>query len=260
MMPVVYLIHWKIEEAEPRIRMLRDAGYAVRPGSKNGKTVFDECRADPPDVFVIDLSRLPSHGREIAIALRSAKATRDVPLVFAGGEPATVDTIRTLLPDAMFTSWKRMRTDLKHAMENRPSIPVVPSSVFAGYSGTPLPRKLGIRPGMTISLLRTPEHFLDLLGDGASDVKFLKRVTAKTDVTIWFVRSRAELERDAFAIAEAVGLCKLWIAWGKQSGPGKGDVTEKLVRETGAACGLVDFKVCSIDAEWSALLFVRRKS
>src|SRR5262245_23687284 len=93
----VCLFHWKAEEAAPLIDKLRGAGYKVayheRPGGIAKKTLKEA------DAAVIDLSRLPSQGRAVAAWLRAGKSTRQIPLVFVGGEPAKVALIRKQIPD-----------------------------------------------------------------------------------------------------------------------------------------------------------------
>jgi DNA-binding response OmpR family regulator len=81
----VRLFHWKAEEAKPLLTLLKAAGYSV--DYKEPVISYREVRLSPPDAIVIDLSRLPSHGREVAVFLRGSKATRHVPIVFVGGEP-----------------------------------------------------------------------------------------------------------------------------------------------------------------------------
>ena len=127
--------------------------------------------AAPPDAYVFDITRVPSHMRELAIALRSRVATRRVPIVFAGGDSAKVARLRETLPDAAYTAWEDVGGVLAEAIAHPPEAPVVPESLFAGYSGTPLPKKLGVKPGMTVALLGAPETFAETLGplpEGAS--------------------------------------------------------------------------------------------
>src|SRR5262245_36564102 len=135
----VALVHWNAEEAAERAERLEAAGFAVAAGFADGAKALAMIKEAPPDAILIDLTRLPSHGREIAQALRQAKATRRLPLVFVAGDPEKVAKIRALLPDATFTSWARVGTAMRAAIA-RPSLdPVVPKERDAGYSGTPLP-------------------------------------------------------------------------------------------------------------------------
>jgi response regulator RpfG family c-di-GMP phosphodiesterase len=81
-MPRVRVFHWKTEEAQPLLKLLRDAGYTVEHFDHIRST--REIRENPPDAVVVDLSRMPSHGREIGVYLRGSKATRHIPIVFVG--------------------------------------------------------------------------------------------------------------------------------------------------------------------------------
>src|SRR5262249_12381199 len=98
----IQLVHWKEEEGRARARELRAAGLRVEY-EVDAAAALRATKDDPPDAIVIDLSRLPSHGREVAWALRQTKRTRNLPLVFVGGEPARVARIRGELPDAVYT-------------------------------------------------------------------------------------------------------------------------------------------------------------
>jgi hypothetical protein len=130
----------------------------------------------------------------------------------------------------------------------------------AGDAGTkPLHRKLGIRAGDRVALLRAPEGFERTIGELPPDVSLRRQARGPLDVIVAFVGSRSELERDLqrwrTALAPAGGL---WIAWPKQSSGVDTDLSDAAVREAGLTAGLVDNKVCSIDATWSALRFVFR--
>jgi CheY-like chemotaxis protein len=100
-MKVVRLIHGNAGEGEERAELLRAAGYRVVCEVLRGPDLLRKMQKDPPLAVVIDLSRIPSHGRDIALALRSQKGTRRVPLIFAAGDPEKVDRIRKILPDAV---------------------------------------------------------------------------------------------------------------------------------------------------------------
>jgi len=95
----VLLVHWNPEEARERASRLRASGHRVEVYAGRGGEGLRELRDRPPDAVVIDLSRLPSHGRAVAVFLRQQKGTRHVPLVFVEGEPEKVARARSLLPD-----------------------------------------------------------------------------------------------------------------------------------------------------------------
>jgi hypothetical protein len=134
------------------------------------------------------------------------------------------------------------------------------SAQGAGYSGTPLPRKLGIKPKARLALVNAPDGFGDTLGELAPDVVVRRRATgAPFDVIVAFCRDAAQLERGLprwrAALDETGGL---WIAWPKRASSTATDLGEGVVRELGLSAGLVDNKVCAIDATWSGLRFVYR--
>jgi hypothetical protein len=130
----------------------------------------------------------------------------------------------------------------------------------AGYSGTPLPRKLGIKPGHRLLLLGAPDGFeRDTLGELPDDVRVARRASGTADVIVSFHTRRAELARRLPALRERmVANAGLWIAWPKRSSGMETDLTEDVVRERALANALVDNKVCAIDATWSGLRLVIR--
>jgi hypothetical protein len=134
------------------------------------------------------------------------------------------------------------------------------SGLGSGYSGTPLPRKLGIKPEARLALVNAPDGFDDTLGELPPGVVVRRRAAgARFDVIVAFCRDRTLLERGLpgwrAALDDAGGL---WIAWPKRASGIDTDLGDGAVRELGLASGLVDNKVCAIDATWSGLRFVYR--
>jgi hypothetical protein len=129
----------------------------------------------------------------------------------------------------------------------------------AGYSGTPLPRKLGIKEGAKLVLIGAPEHFAGLLSPLPHGVRLIRRLGRDADVIVAFFTERARLEaafdRLRAGMHDAGGL---WIAWPKRASGVPTDVTEDVVRDIALAKGLVDNKVCAIDETWSGLRVVVR--
>jgi hypothetical protein len=130
----------------------------------------------------------------------------------------------------------------------------------AGYSGTPLPRKLGIKPGRRLALLAAPDRFEGgTLGELPDGVRVVRRAGGTADVIVSFHTARAELERRLPALRAMMDpAAGLWIAWPKRSSKVETDITEDVVREIALPTGLVDNKVCAIDAVWSGLRLVIR--
>ena len=136
------------------------------------------------------------------------------------------------------------------------------STTPAGYSGTPLPRKLGIKPGHKLLLLGAPDGFAEeTLGELPEGVTIGRRAAGKADVLVSFHTERRDLERRLAALRAAMDpAAGLWIAWPKQASKVPTDITEDVVREVALPTGLVDNKVCAIDATWSGLRLVIRLS
>ena len=252
------MIHWNIGEAERRAETLRRAGHEVTAGPFQSGG-FASLRADPPDAVVIDLTRLPAQGRDVALGLRTMKATRLVPLVLVAGDPRKVARIVELLPDAVYTTWRGIGGAIRRAIAQPPVDPVVPQSNFAGYSATPLTKKLGIKPGATVILVAAPDDFQRTLGKLPEGVTLRRRAAGGNELVIWFVRSRRDLQKRIARLGELAGPGGLWICWPKKSSGVKSDLTQPVVREVGLASGLVDYKICAVDATWSGLRFTRRK-
>jgi hypothetical protein len=255
----VRLVHWNAAEGTACARRLVALGYGVDAGPVAGTAGLRELRQRPPDAFVIDLSRVPSAGRDVALALRGSPATRPVPLVFVGGEAGKVEGVRKRLPDATFTSWEKIGRDLARALTHPPTTPVAPASVLAGYSGRPLAKKLGIRKDTTVALLGAPEGFPATLGELPSGVRLVTRLGQECDLALWFCRTNAALERGIAGVVSRLGAASVWIAWPKRGSPLAADISERTVRAAGLAASLVDYKICAIDAIWSGLLFTRRQ-
>ena len=191
----IQFIHWKPAEANGRVGELEAAGFQVTFEPFQGPPTLKRLRADPPDAVVIDLNRMPSQGRDVAFLLRQSKSSRGLPLVFVGGDPEKVAKIEAMLPDAVYTSWSRIRSDLKRAIARPPVDPIVPASALAGYSGTPLPRKLGIKPETVVALLGAPEGFEKVLEPLPKNVRFKRSARGAANLILLFVRSRVEMER-----------------------------------------------------------------
>lgn len=129
----------------------------------------------------------------------------------------------------------------------------------AGYSGTPLVRKLGIKPGFVILVLNAPDNYAETLGSLPDRVTQSDTLTGRLDFIQLFTKERAELEMyfpDLKSALASNGM--LWISWPKKASKVPTDLDENIIREIGLANGLVDVKVAAMDAVWSGLKFVFR--
>jgi hypothetical protein len=129
----------------------------------------------------------------------------------------------------------------------------------AGYSGTPLPKKLGFRPGTTAVFLEAPDHLEALLGE-LDGVTVKRALRGHADMVLCFVTQRRDLDRRAAKLRAAVAPDGMvWVCWPKRAAKVPTDMTEDVVREVLLPTGLVDTKVAAIDATWSGLKLVVRK-
>jgi hypothetical protein len=130
-----------------------------------------------------------------------------------------------------------------------------------GYSGTQLVKKLGFAPDMSVVLLNAPPHLSGLLGELPSGVKVSRRLTRRADVVLIFVHNAADLSRKVLALKSTVAPDGMvWVAWPKRASKMPTDLTEDVIRDIVLPTGLVDVKVCAIDATWSGLKLVIRKA
>ena len=128
--------------------------------------------------------------------------------------------------------------------------------IMPGYSGTPLPKKLGIKPGFRVHLVNSPPDVREELSAELAECSLVKQ---PLDVVILFTKSRINLAKEFPRLAKMLAPAgMLWVSWPKKSSTVKTDLDGNVVREIGLAAGLVDVKVCAVTDVWSGLKFVRR--
>jgi len=258
-MPPIRLIDWHPDENKNHAALLEAAGYSVDL-SPFGPDSLRTLKETPPQAVVISLDRRPSQGRDLAMYLRKTKATRQVPLVLAGGTQANVEALQQILPDATYTTWERVVEDLAAAIHTPLDNPIVPKSLFAPYAGTPLPKKLGIRAEMNVGLINAPPDFESTLGDLPEDVTLVRDGNSECNLIAWFVKEKSVFDRDLLDKAALVPDGPFWVIWPKKTSGVTSDLTQPGVRAAGLAAGLVDYKVCSVDKTWTGLCFRWRKT
>ena len=252
----IRLIHSKPDEAAPRIETLRQAGHEVAYQERVPPATI---RADATDAFVIDLARVPSHGREVAVYIRGTKATRHIPIVFAGGEPDKVEKVRQMIPDATYADWDHIRSAVKKALAHPPSECVVPPQMMNRYGDRPVAQKLGIKAGQTVTAIDAPRNFPELLGGVPEGVTFNEDERRPGPVTLWFIHDAASYQE---FVSERRGIArrsKLWVVWPKGDTGKRAGINQNVVRQIAISIGLVDYKICSVDEKWSAMLFAAGK-
>jgi hypothetical protein len=206
------------------------------------------------DAVVINLNRLPSHGREVATALRGSKSTRHIPIVFVEGAPEKVEPIRQLLPDAVYTTWPKLPGVLKKLkpLEN----PIVPKQMMERYAGRTTAQKLGVKENSTITVIDPPRDYAKVLGCLPANVEIMEDPEALSPVTVCFAREPEDLPAILELGRKIAGKTKFWICWQKGKRTGFNDIP---IRNAAVALGLVDYKVCSLDATWSGMVFALKR-
>jgi hypothetical protein len=131
----------------------------------------------------------------------------------------------------------------------------------AGYSGTPLPQKLGIKPAAVVALVSAPAGFERTLVPLPAGVELRRDLRRAPDLAVFFVTRRSALPRTLATLSSVLGRGGgAWVAWPKKASGVVSDLTETTIRDEALARGLVDFKVCAIDGTWSGLRLALRRS
>jgi hypothetical protein len=261
-MPRVRIIHWRPAEAASLIDSVRTAGFEPEyDGEMNGPAISGAIRARLPDAVLIDLSRLPSHGREIGIWLRGIKATRHIPLVFVNGEGEKLERIRKDLPDAAYATAANLKDVLRSSCRSEARDPLLPTWVplqmMERYKEKPAAQKLGIVAASTVAVMNAPRGYTHALGPLPEGAELFEDPRSIHPVTLWFILDLETLLAALPRMRVIAAKTKLWIVWRKGK---EGRISQNAIRETAIEGGLVDYKICSLDAQWSGILFARKKS
>ena len=251
----VCLLHWNEKERLERVSQLALEGVEVLGGLNAGPQFTKGLETARPDAVVIDLSRLPSQGRDLGVMIRARAGTRQIPIVFVEGVEEKVTAIRGLLPDAEFTHWAQIMPALKRAVNAKDKPFLAQPSVFAAYSQKPLATKLGIKPGSRVCLIGEPESLLGGSEALPAGVSVITEVVDDADLYLWCLNSQAELSDNLALIKAHVKHAPSWVGWPKTAAGIGSDLNQGVVREQCMAVGMVDYKICSINEKWSALLF-----
>ena len=250
----VGVFHWKAEEARPLLTALQAAGHSVEYRDKlvSPRAV----RENPPDAYVIDLSRRPSHGRELGVFLRGAKSTRHIPIVFVGGETEKVDGVRRVLPDAAFTPLARVRSALRSALANPPAEPVRPPRAMERWGHRTTAQKLGIARDARVAVIDPPSGYAEAIGDLPEGASFEEDSAAGCSIVLWFVHGVPEFLSALPRMRTLAAQSRLWILWRKKKADG---LDGNFIRRGANEFGLVDYKICSVSEVWTGMVFAVKK-
>ena len=253
----VRLFHWKSKEAEVLVAKLRAAGFEAVHRAETQSPSVRELKESGAVAVVIDLSRLPSHGKYVGAWVRGAKSTRHIPLVFVGGEAEKVAAIRKQIPDAVYSSIAGVGAALKKAIAQPPRDPVVPRQMMETAPGRTAAQKMGIREGSTVGLIDPPADYLKVLGVLPQGVVLEEDSRRVCPLTVWFVHDPGEYEAALPSRRLLAARSRLWIVWQKGRRDG---LNGNFVREAALAMGLVDYKICSLGGVWTGMVFAVKKA
>ena len=248
------VVHWNANEAQALVEPLTAAGHTVELTASIASGILKQMRALPPDAVVIDLSRQPSHGREVAIAIRSAKPLKHLPILFVDGEPEKVGAVRRMLPDATFTTRSRLLTALKRARPLKD--PVQPPPMMERFGNRTTAQKLGITAGMRVAVIDPPAGYERAVGPLPEGAVLEENPRELLRLTLWFTRDPDSMLARMRKMAALAAQSRLWILWRKNKLDG---LDGGLIRAAGIDAGLVDYKICSVDAVWSGMAFAVKK-
>ena len=249
------LVHWRMEEAGPLIAMLESWGYEVHYGNEQRPIRVTELKKLDPYAAVVDLSRMPSYGKYWAAELRQT-SLKNLPIVFVDGDPERVKGVREAIPDAVYVS----RAGLERALRviKPVSNPVQPERMMASTRSAAV--KLGVKPGMRVGVNDAPRGYASVIGVLPEGASFEEEPADAAPVTLWFVRDADVYLAGLRAMKKVAAKSKLWVLYPKQQkGKQVSNLTQALVREAGIKVGLVEYKICSVDAVWTGLAFAVKK-
>ncbi len=271
-MPAIRFLSWH-QDAAVKAALLKRKGLIVdtAPLVRTSAVVGELARSNPA-VLVLDLDRLPSNSREIALMLRASKSARHIPILLAGSLPAAEGLpdryarLKAELPDIPYSTWADIEMTLTALLlqpKTAPSI-VPPLRVYTAS----LAQKLGIltvssggaQKPKRVALLAEPDGFVEFLDDLPETVTCTSQLDVTVHLAICFIRARGELAGTLDLLTlRLAATSSVWIAYPKRTNNLRRDFSENDVRAGALAAGLVDYKICSIDQDWSAMKFAWRK-
>ncbi len=246
------MISWNVKAAADKKHLLEGLGFRVDPVMSHGTGMIGKLTSAAPSALIIDLDSKPAYGREVAIYLRSTASIRHLPLVLVGGVPEKIVRVRAEIPDAIYCGWDAVQAGINRAITAPPVWPVRPRARGEALaSGAVLARKLDLRPETRVSIQG------DVIGLGKRlDMEYEERIGRETGMAIVVVRSEQDLDAAFdYAAGHLPPKAGLWMVYPKRSGRLKTDFSQKDLLAIGAARGLIGYKTCAIDADWSGLRF-----
>jgi hypothetical protein len=258
--PRIRLLSFKAALVPERSKLLRSAGFTVNADPmRSASGIVGHFKANPVDAVVIDLDRLPSQGREMAIVLRNSKSTRPIPIVFVGGLEEKVSRLRNEMPDATYAEWNRQLAPAIHrAIASAPSAPIQPTPHMQRFSGSNLVHKLGITENMPVPIIGDSASITELLDPLPPGATLTRRIAPETKLALYVVHSLSDASAAYdHATAHLPQPASFWIIHPKRTPKQSVDFTQEDIRLDGVNRGFVDYKVCAVSDLLSGLKFTR---
>ncbi len=251
----IRLIHWDPEEAEKKGRLLSDQGYSVDGETPRDFRFMQPLRQDPPRAVIIDISRAPARGRDVALMIRQSPRTRHIPILFVGGSEPKKSEIREQVPDAIYLSWEGVDQLLQRLSQGRSIVTPESHTLFEVYKGRSLVQKLALKEAERVSVIDPPLGFRRKLGSLPPRLVWIDGLEETVDLVLLFVLELEELRSWLDTILNLDSTPRLWICWPKKKSPIRSDLSASVIREEARSRGMSEYKVCSIDGVWTGKLF-----
>lgn len=249
--PRALLLHWKEAELAGLSSQLSGSGFEVEAYVPvPGEGLKGLVARNRPDLLLVCLDRLPSHGHAVADHFRKRKDARMIPIVFVGGAPDKVEKIRAAMPGCWFTGWGTAVETMQQAISG--SAPPAPKVKSQQPPPRGLYEKLGLKADSEVAVLGAPADLYRLVPDLPFEVFEVDQPGPRTDVTLWFLRSMDEADDGFSWIAARMSRPRIWTFYRRGS---KSGMNWGLISERAAAVGLAQYKILRFDDEWTGVAF-----
>ncbi len=213
-----------------------------------------------PSAIIFNLAKRPSTCRDLAIYIRKRKNLRMIPFLFVEGEEEKIKKIKSLFPEDYFCGKDDLNSIIIKILAEPARLFPQPESLFSGYSGRSALEKLDIRRNENICLINVDESFYSIFEENVESYNFGSRITRETKLTLIYLQEEKNVAPFLrYFLDNSRDDSSLWLCWPKKKDKIKTTLSQKFIRDTALGFGLVDYKICSIDNNWSAMKFTRKK-
>jgi hypothetical protein len=248
----VLLFHWREDEALALVAKLEGWGHTVgwRGVRENKEVKITTPYRFGAEVIVFDLSRMPTYAKYQAQLIRKARTTAHIPFVFVEGEAEKVEGLRRMFPAETFTTWRKLKGVL--AKLRVASIAPREAADMSGEKARALWKKMNLREGMRVYVEAAPREFFAALGNVPESVDLEAGAKDAAMAAFFF----EDWDRFGEALDRVLGVAERMPVWAVYR---KGPIKMPELREALLDQGLVDYKMCSVNARWAGVLVKRRE-